>query len=403
MMIKETLREVVKSQRNMTDSSEVTIKREMLDKIEYAVPFAIILSGIRRCGKSTLLKQIMKKTVKFYYFNFEDPRAVNFEIADFQKLDEIFNEEYGNADCYFFDEIQNIEKWELSIRKILDNGKHVIITGSNASLLSRELGTRLTGRHLRYELFPFSYSEFLSFENKKPGYVSFSDYLKKGGFPEFLKYRKTEILQELLNDIISRDILVRHGLRNVKVIREMSIYLTTNIGKEFTYNGLMKMFNLGSANSAINLVSYLEDSYLLFTISKFDYSLKKQIVNPKKIYSIDTGMINANSASFSEDSGRLLENAVFLALKRTRNEIFYFKEKKECDFLAVNRGKVITAIQACHEINENNKEREISGLVEAMEKFGLDEGLIITSNQSDTLNISGRKIIIKPFWKWEIE
>src|SRR3989338_11173071 len=145
MMLKETLRNVVKMQRESLNLAEASVEREALKQIEMKIPFAIVLSGIRRCGKSTLLKQLMKKIKGFYYFNFEDPRTINFEVEDFQKLDEIFFEEYGDKSYYFFDEIQNVQKWEIFVRAILDKKKYTIITGSNASLLSKELGTKLTG------------------------------------------------------------------------------------------------------------------------------------------------------------------------------------------------------------------------------------------------------------------
>jgi len=400
MILKETLREVVRAQKEELAESEYGTEREECGKIDLNVPFAIVVSGIRRCGKSTLLRQVMKKTKNFYYFNFEDPRATGFEVTDFQKLDEIFKEEYKETDYYFFDEIQNLQKWELFVRTMLDKKKHFMITGSNASLLSKELGTRLTGRHLKHELFPFSYQEFLNFTSKKIGADSFGEYLKSGGFPEYLLYCKTEILQELFNDIIMRDIVVRHKLRSPKVIKEMALYLITNVGVEFSYNNLAKTFNLGSTNSAVAFVSYLEDSYLIFTVSKFDYSLKKQMVNPKKVYSIDNGLSSANSISFSSNKGRMLENWVFLDLKRTGKEIFYFKGERECDFLVREKNKITAAIQVCYELNEENKERELSGLVEALEKFNLTEGAILTYNQEDELKVSGKTVFVKPAWRW---
>lgn len=400
MILKETLRQVVITQRKELDLKENNIEREAIKKINLEMPFAIIISGIRRCGKSTLLKQLMKKIKEFYYFSFDDIRAVNFEVEDFHKLNEIFIEEYGKKDYYFFDEIQNIPKWELFVRTLLDNKKYVIITGSNASLLSKELGTRLTGRHLRFELFPFSFNEFLSLTNKKCSINSFEEYLNKGGFPEYLRYNKPIILQELLNDILNRDIAIRHKIRNLKSLKEMALYLLTNVGKEFSYNNLKKIFSLGSTNSAISFVSYFEDSYLLFSIPKFDYSLKKQLVNPKKIYVIDNGLINTNSSSFSQDKGKLLENLVFINLRKNYKDIFYFQEKGECDFIIKEGTKIKKAIQVCFYLNEDNKNREINGLIEAIEKFNLKEGLILTYNQDDEISISNKKIKIMPVWKW---
>lgn len=402
MILKETLRRIVKAQKKELESSEQGIARTSAKTIELSLPFAVILSGIRRCGKSTLLRQVMATTNSSYYFNFEDPRATSFELNDFQKLEEIFRDEYGESSNYFFDEIQNIENWELFIRTMLDRKKHFLITGSNASLISKELGTRLTGRHLTQELFPFSYCEFLIFTSKKRGLDSFEEYLLKGGFPEYLKFDRSDILQELFTDIIMRDIVVRHKLRSPKVIKEMALYLISNIGVEFSYNSLAKTFNIGSTNSAIAFVSYLEDSYLLFTVSKFDYSLKKQAVNPKKVYLIDNGLADVNSVSFSSNRGRMLENCVFLELRRAGKEIFYFRENKECDFLVKERNAIVMAIQVCYELNEDNKQREIDGLVEAMKKFNLPEGTILTLDQQDELIISDKTIKICPVWRWQI-
>ncbi len=400
MILKDTLKGIVRSQREEISNFDYGIERENVAKIEPNVSFAVIISGVRRCGKSTLLRQLIKKLNGFYYFNFEDPKAINFEVGDFQKLNDVFKEEYGSHYYYFFDEIQNVHQWELFVRAMLDKDKKIIITGSNASLLSKELGTRLTGRHLRYELFPFSYREFLNFTNKKPNINSFQHYFIKGGFPEYLKFNNAQILQELLNDILVRDIAVRYNIRSIKTLKEMALYLITNIGKEFSYNLLKRTFDLGSTNTVIDFVSYFEDSYLLFTIQKFDYSLKKQLVNPKKIYSIDNGLSNANSTSFSGDKGRMLENIVFINLRKKYKEIFYFQEKNECDFVVKQGTNIRNAIQVCYDLNEDNKKREINGILGAMKKFKLKEGLILTYDQEDKIKTDNSKIIIMPVWKW---
>lgn len=403
MILKETLKEIAKRQKAELALSEIGVKREKLSDISLQTSHAIVLSGIRRCGKSTLLKQISQGIGKFYYFNFDDPRAVGFSLPDFERLDDAFLEEFGASDYYFFDEIQTVEKWELFVKLLLDRRKKVVLTGSNASLLSRELGTRLTGRHLQYELFPFSYSEFLDFSKKKPSADSLKDYLANGGFPEYLMERKEEDLHELLNDIIVRDIAVRHGIRNIKALKELAIYFLSNVGKEFTYNKLKYAFNFGSANTVMDFVSYFEESYLLFIINKFDYSLKKQQTNPKKVYSIDNGLSNINSVTFSDDKGRLLENAAFMHLRKTHKEIFYFRGKKECDFIIREKGKITMAVQACYKLSEENKAREIDGLLEALNQFKLEEGIIVTYDQEDSLVENGKKIRLIPAWKWMSE
>ena len=400
MILKETLRKIVVDQKTDLEFFEYGTEREGLGSIPLELPHAVIISGIRRSGKSTLLHQILKKLPNYYYLNFEDTRLINFESGDFEKLDEVFHTEYGPSEYYLLDEIQNVKGWEIFVRSRLDRHKHLFITGSNASMLSKELGTRLTGRHINVELFPFSFGEALLFRKEIASPDSFEWYFKQGGFPDFIKYGRPEILRELFTDILQRDIISRHKIRETKALHELALYLLSNVGKEFSYNSLKKMFQFGSVNTPISFVSYLEDSYLLFTLPKFDYSLKKQMINEKKVYSIDNGLSNANSVSFSSNKGRMLENFVFIKLRRSHKNIYYFRENGECDFLIKEDSRIIIAIQVAYELNEDNKKREIEGLLEAMRKFELREGFILTYNQEDEIDIEDKRIIIKPVWKW---
>ncbi len=400
MILKDALREIVKRQRASLESSEYGVERELAGKVELGLPYALVISGVRRCGKSTLLRQLTKRLPRYYYLHFEDPLLSAFEPEDFGKLDDVFREEYGDREYYLLDEVQNVKSWEVFVRSRLDAGKKFLITGSNASLLSRELGTRLTGRHLNIELFPFSFGEMLLLKKRRANLDSFDEYLVNGGFPEYLRHERQEIPQRLFTDIIQRDIVARHGIRDAKTLEELALYLLTNIGKEFSYNGLAKTFGLGSVNTAISFVSYLEDSYLLFTVPRIDFSPKKRVTGQKKVYSIDNGLSGANSVSFSSDAGRMLENAVFLALRRKHKDIFYFAGKKECDFLVKEKGKITMAVQVTYELNSDNKDRELEGMVEAMEKFGLEEGLLLTRNQEDSLKVRGKRIAVRPVWKW---
>ncbi|MCK4649604.1 ATP-binding protein [Candidatus Pacearchaeota archaeon] len=400
MIRNEILEEVIKSQKEWILGLEEGVNREKLLEIELKSSFALVISGIRRCGKSTLLSQILKKYNKIYYLNLEDPRLDGFELKDFNKIDEICKQLYGGEGIYFFDEIQNVLKWEKFVRYLTDRNKKIVITGSNASLLSRELGTKLTGRHLRIELFPFSYKEFLNFFKLKPSQNSFEKFLFEGGFPEFLKKHDPTILHELLNDVIMRDIAVRFKIKNTQILRKIAIYLISNIGKEFSYNSLKKMFEIKSIQTVIDYISYFKDAYVIFTIPKFSYSYRKQQVNPKKVYSIDNGFSHANSVSFSKDKGKMLENSVFLALRRKYNEIFYFQEKGECDFVVKKKEKVNEVIQVCYDLNDENQKREVEGLIEAMKEFNLKTGLILTLNQEDEMIIENYKIKVIPVWKW---
>ncbi|MAF37054.1 AAA family ATPase [archaeon] len=394
MVLKQDIRETLKKQISDLNKKESGIKREILKKIDLDVPHAIIVSGIRRCGKSTLLHQLMKKSV--YYFNFEDPRVLSFKVSDFEKLKEIFIEVFGEKKIYFLDEIQNVPNWEVFVRSEMDSGKKFVITGSNATLLSKELGTRLTGRYLRYELYPFSYKEFLQFTKKKASKDSLRKYMEKGGFPEYLKYDNSDILRDLLDSVITRDVLVRNNIREADQVKKICIYLLSNIGKQFSLNKLTKHFGIGSVNTVRSYISFFEDSYLLFTVPKFDYSFKKQIVNPKKIYSIDVGLSTANSISFSKDKGRILENLVFLHLKRKYDEIFYYKNKSECDFVVKDKDKILFCVQVCFIVNEDNKMRESNGLKEAMQDLNVKKGFIITFDQEDIID----DIPLIPAWRW---
>jgi len=357
-----------------------------------------IITGIRRCGKSTYMNQL-STSIKgdLSFFTFEDSRVFGFDVGDFPKLLQIMG---TNKSAYFFDEIQNVEGWEVFIRNLHDQGKKVYITGSNASLLSFELGTRLTGRHLRFELFPFSYKEFLNFFNIAPSASTFQKYVEKGGFPEYLKFGSVETLQQLFRDILYRDIAVRYGVRNVKALIDIALFLISNVGKEYTLNRLKNSFNLGSANSVGEYVGWFEDSYLIFSVPQFSWSAKSMAVNPKKVYTIDTGFAMANSLSYMNDRGRLLENAVFLEFKRNGLTINYFKKKRECDFVVFKSKQIEGAYQVCTELNLDNKSREIDGLIEALEFFDLQSGTILTLNHEDYFNISGKEIKVVPVWKW---
>ena len=369
------------------------ITRTYMQKMNPILKHVEVVSGIRRCGKSTFLKQIMIQYADFAYFNFEDSRIFGFEVGDFQKLDEIIGS--GKA-AYFFDEIQNVQAWEIFVRQLHDRGEKVYITGSNASLLSKELGTRLTGRHIGHELFPFSYPEYLLFKAQEINSSSFDDYLQKGGFPEYLDVEKAEVLQGLLKDIVYRDIAIRYNIKNTRTLMDITLFLISNVGKEFTYNSIRNNFSIGSANTVSDYLAWLQDSYLFFFLPRFSWSLKASSVNPRKVYAIDNGMVNANSLSFSKDKGRLFENAVYIHLRRIYSSIFYFKEKGECDFVVFKNDQSVALLQVCLEVHGENKDREINGLLEAMEFFKVSEGTIVTLNQTDTIVVNSKQINLIP-------
>jgi predicted AAA+ superfamily ATPase len=325
MISKDILKEVIALQREALNQSEIGTPREEQEELEILDSFAVIITGVRRCGKSTLAHQLIKKQRKAYYLNLEDPRLEGFELNDFNKIEAIMEEMYGKGGVYFFDEIQNINQWEKYVRYLVDKKEKVVITGSNATLLSNELGTRLTGRNLIYELFPFSFKEFLNLKKLKPSLESFKEYLFEGGFPEFLKENKPAILHRLLSDIVIKDIAAKFNIKNTEILRRIAVFLISNVGKEFSYNSIKKMFDIKSVQSVIDYICFFENAYLIFNLPRFSYSFKQQQMNPKKAYSIDNGFSNNNSASFSKDNGKMLENLVFLALRRKYKDIFYYQ------------------------------------------------------------------------------
>ena len=399
MITQSIINQVIEAQRESTLSRDTGLEREALHTVPDLSSYALIVSGIRRCGKSTLLFQLLKeKYADAVYLNFEDPRLYEFDRKDFTRLDKVIAARGSNV--LLFDEIQIIPEWERYVRQKLDEGYRLVITGSNASLLSRELGTKLTGRHITKELFPFSYREFNSFKQLKPSVDSLLQYLHTGGFPEYVKQGIDEILNNVFGDILIRDIAVRYGIRDVKTLQRLALYLISNVGSLITANRLKTLFEVGSTNTITEYLSYLEDSYMFHLIPKFSYSLRKQMVNPRKVYAIDTGMISVNSGSFTDDDGRKLENLVYLHLRRKYSEIYYFSEKGECDFVTFANNVAMEAVQVCFDLNADNVDRELNGAMEALRTLNLKKGKIITVNQQDRFEKDGFVIEAIPCYEF---
>lgn len=391
MLLKSEIEVVFNAQQKVLKKNLLTSRNYLIEKTFKGSQVEVV-SGIRRSGKSTLMRMIMSHYApNVVCFNFEDSRVFGFDVTDFKKLDEIIGE---NHPVYFFDEIQNVENWEVFVRQLHERGEKVFVTGSNASLLSKELGTKLTGRYLSHELFPFAYNEFLDHTKQKKSIESFESYIELGGFPEFLDNQNIDILQTLLRDIIFRDIAIRYGIRNTKTLFDVTLHLLSNVGKETTFNSLRKTFEIGSTNSVSDYLRWLEDTYILFFLPRFSWSPKSVLINPRKVYGIDTGFIKANTLSRLSDSGRMLENIVYLHLRQQTSDLFYFKEKGECDFIVMDKDECKKVIQVCEEIHSDNKDRELKGLLEAMKFFNQKEGYIYTLNQEDELIIEDLKIYI---------
>ncbi len=369
-----------------------------------------VITGVRRSGKSTLMLQLARQHKQFYYLNFDDDRLLQFTVEDFGNLMQVFRSMF-ESEVIALDEIQNVPSWERFVRRIHDEGFKVYMTGSNAKLLSSELATHLTGRYIRIELYPFSPMEVFRFRNIDPTGQStaakakirktFLDYLEQGGFPEYLKYQDQEFLKRVYDDIIYKDLIVRYGIRNISGFKKLSQYLFTNITGEISYNGLKELLGFSSVASVREYISYLSEAYLLFEVHKYDVSLKRQYISNKKGYVIDNGLRNIVAFRFSPDTGKLLENLVFLNLKKRYEEVFFYKTRQnlEVDFY-IPAKKLL--YQVSHDItNEKTKQREIRSLFAAMQEIKVKESFLITTGEESVISDPAGTIHMVPAWKSE--
>jgi hypothetical protein len=399
MIRQEEIALVVDSQRDTFLRQDLGFTRDALADIPTADSFATIITGMRRCGKSTLLMQLLHKNLENTLFlNFDDIRLSGFETGDLTRLHR--EVEKRQVKVLYFDEIQIIKGWETYINQVLREGYKVYITGSNASMLSIELGTHLTGRHLSMELFPFSYIEFITFKKLKNGKDAATTYLKTGGIPEYIKTGISTVLNTLVDDILMRDVAVRHSVRDVTSLRRLTAFLITNIGNLISANKLVGMFDIKSPSTFLEYFSFLKDAYLIDFVPIFSHSLKVQARNPRKVYVMDMGLYTENSISTSDNMGRRFENLIFLHLRRNYNHIFYYKNRGECDFIILEKNVVTHAIQVCLTVNDENFDREYNGLSDAMKQLGLKEGTIVTLDQSDRFEKDDLVVTMVPVYEF---
>lgn len=379
----------------------------------------LIISGIRRCGKSVLMQQMRDRLVeKDFFFNFDDERLANFKLDDFQKLQECFVELFGEQHTYYFDEIQNIEGWERFVRRLYNAGNKIIITGSNARMLSRELGTHLTGRYIQVEIYPFSFQEYLAMNeipvNAKTLYTttgratmvkSFVKYMECGGFPKFLQDGSVSYLTSLYESIIYRDILTRNGLTNEKEMQELMFYLASNATKRVTYSSLGKVVGIQHPDTIKNYLEYIQQTYLISQLFRYDPSVKKQMMSPKKIYFVDNAIIKRIGFNATENNGVFLENLVFIELKRRGWDVYYYADKKECDFIVRKGLHISDAYQVTLKMDSpQTREREIAGVREAMQAYSLSKGYILTFEGKETINFDDGTIVeVVPVWEWILQ
>ena len=383
-------------------------------------PNILAILGVRRSGKS-LLSWLLLKEEKYGYINFFDERLVGFNVKDFEKTLQAFYELYGEIEYIILDEIQHIPGWERFTSR-LRTTKKIIVTGSNSQLLSGELATFLTGRHIDFELFPFNFREHLIMKNikleenwiystRKKAEIKreLENYLIKGGFPETYKFG-IRTLHTIYSDIIENDIIRRYKIRKEQSLKELAKYLISNYSKEISFRKLKNIIQLKDDHTASNYTNYLSNAYLIQIVERFSPKLKEQILAPKKIYCIDNGLIDLFSFKISENKGRLMENLVFIELSRRKSynfkdklEIYYWKDhqQREVDFIIKEGMNIEELIQVTYASDRDEIEkREIKSLLKAGDELKCKNLKIITWDYEDKLVVDDKEIKCIPLWKW---
>lgn len=415
--------QILKDQRQEVDESirQLTIiPREAEKSLSESSRLIQVVSGVRRCGKSVLIHQFLRGK-EFGYVNFDDDRLLNIEANDI--LAGIYQVYGKEIKTLFFDAIQNLERWELFVARLHRAGFRLFLTGSNAKLLAKEMATRLTGRHLTVELFPFNFREFLSAQKfsedvgttkgKSLLLKHLQDYLQLGGFPEVALGREQPVpyLRELYRKILERDIIGRYHISYKKTLREIAQVMVSNPAQLVSYGKLRRQFGLGSDHTVKNYLSYLEEAYLLLPLSAFSWKPVEVERSGKKAYSIDVGMTAVVSPT-GTNWGWLYEQAVALELFRRRSaafdfEVYYWRnvEHMEVDFV-VRQGRTIQQlIQVCYDLHDEDvQKREMRALLKAGKEFHCGQLFIITADTEGKKDFTwfGSKATITfiPLWKW---
>lgn len=394
--------------------------RALMKEIDLQSKEVIDLVGPRRSGKSSIFKLLIKNLpsgASWLYINFEDPFFVDANSPRIiEQLIDVYHGYFSKTLRYlFFDEIQNIKQWETAIRKLRDSGKYkVFVTGSSSKLLSGELASLLSGRHLSYQVWPLSFAEYLNFQGlpvlsqkdlilKETVLIKhFDAYLKEGGFPEAVLTHNQTLVRQYYEDIVQLDIVKRYAIREKEALEKMGIFLMSNSAKIVSVSSLKKLYNLSFA-AAANYLSYFQEAFLCFTVPAFSYSLKTQQKSFKKIYVVDTGLAANVSFKFSEDKGRMLENIVFLGLKRWGRDIYYFKTaNSEVDFLVIDKKGKKQLIQVAWDIEDAaTRQRETKGLDQARKQAPNATGLILTyQTRTVVKDAEGKSVPVMPVWEW---
>jgi len=417
-MTTEQLKEIYLDQKRVFVNKSGLIDRDIDLEKYIQTSQIVVITGVRRSGKSSLLylisQQMGLQEQDYCYLNLDDERIPH-EVSIFEDMYSLHRQMYGNKPVFFFDEVQNIKGWERFVNRLYEEGAKIFITGSNATLLSSEISTSLTGRNKTIELLPFSFSEYLRYkgspidiqqldsEAKANLIKHFDDFMKMGGFPLVVKENDTELLDAYFKDILYRDIIARYRISQLEEIKQIGIYFAANSAKLFSISTLQKITGVKSTASINDYLHYYAQSYLFYYIRKFDFSVKKQILNPRKVYTVDQGLSNRIGFNFSANKGRIIENIVFLQLLRQKAEVFYFSKKGECDFVIKQGLEIKNAIQVCYSLNQENLDRELNGLLEAMDKFDLPHGQLIVYNSEILQEMLPENVELIYIWRWLLE
>lgn len=400
MIDEETLQNVAAKQAEIESRRDTGLPRPLSVNESTLDSHALVLTGVRRCGKSTLMSQRIRRNAgDWFYLKFDSPQLVDMELGDSDALDRVIAR--SGARNLYFDEMHELDGWELYVLQKLDEGFRVCVTGSNASLLKGERATKLTGRHISRELFPFSFKEYCEYLGKPHDWTEIDGYLKNGGFPRFLATRDESILFELFDDIMYRDVVAKHGIREMGAVQRLAAYLIENPGCRFSATRMLKSLNVSVASTVINWCDWFEDAYLFFFVPKYSDSVRAQLVNPRKVYSIDTGLVNVVSRRIVFNDALCFENMVFLALRRKYRDIFYFDDGGECDFVCMEHHLPRVAVQACVKLTKEDSGREKEGLAAAMRRFSFNEGFIVTKSQREDIKVDEGVIHVVPFSDFE--
>jgi predicted AAA+ superfamily ATPase len=405
------------------------VKRDTPDLVLEHASEIIAAAGPRRAGKTCYMYQLIQDLMgqgnwsreDILFIDFEDYRLTDFTAADTDVLLAAFHQVTGKAPTFlFFDEIQRLPGWSRVLRTLHNQNRYrIVVTGSNAGLLEKEIATELRGRCRNILILPFSFPEFLRFHGiphdertlltPARGRIlkAFEQYLKEGGFPEVVKKEiiseKRELLQTYYRSIFYRDILERYNIKAKTVLEAIMRYILNTYSDLFSismFEKELKRHHLpGSKQTISNYLGYLQEAFFVIAHDKFSYSPRQRIMNPKKIYLLDTGF-SLLSTDYSENRGKLLENAVAVEMFRRGVECFYYKGRRECDFIVKRGTKPEAAIQVCWGLTQKNEAREFRGLREAMKAFDIEEGFILTNDEERGLTMEGTKIQIMPVWKW---